>query len=101
MSKAKKPVAVEAVAEVVETAETEVVETEVVETEVVETALSEETPESFSDKIIKSGFKKVRTAQFRGSYQDTFFNDDCEAVISEQTLAVWKSEFPNAVIEEI
>ena len=61
----------------------------------------ETTTEEVQEEVIKQGFKKIRIKDFRGFYADTFFNDDCEAEISDATLEVLTKQFPNAKVEEI
>lgn len=54
------------------------------------------------EEIVKSGFRKVKVKDFRGSYADAKFDDNgvC-AEISEKTLEELKAQFPGAEFEEI
>lgn len=64
-------------------------------------ATETETPESAAteEPIVKSGFKKVRVAEMRGSFGNAKFNDDCEAEISYETFELLRKHFPEANIE--
>lgn len=53
------------------------------------------------DPLVKTGFRKIRVAEFRGSYRDTWFSDDGEAEISAATYDAFRAEFPGAVVEDI
>ena len=53
------------------------------------------------DQLIKTGFRKIRVAEFRGSYRDAHFDDDGEAELSDTTYDAFRSEFPGAVVEEL
>lgn len=66
---------------------------------------SEDTPKSdepAEEPFIKSGFRKVRANEFRGSYKDAQFDDNCICHrISEATIESLKTDFPGIQLEEI
>lgn len=61
----------------------------------------EETAEETSEETVKVGFKKVRVADFRGSFAGTSFNDNCEAEISDTDLELLTKQFPGAEVVEL
>ncbi len=81
-------------------AKVEGVQTETVKTPEVDegTNPSVETEEP----VVKSGFKKVKAAEFRGSYKDAQFDDDgvCQR-ITEKTLNELQTDFPGIELEEL
>lgn len=57
---------------------------------------------SKDEPVVKSGYKKVRVKDFRGTFGDAKFNDDCVCdAISDETLAILNKQFPGAEIEEL
>ncbi|MBS1796993.1 MAG: hypothetical protein JSS81_24415 [Acidobacteria bacterium] len=59
-------------------------------------------PEADEEPIVKSGFKKIRVKEFRGSFGRAKFDDDgiCEA-IDEETFNQLRKQFPGAEYEFI
>jgi hypothetical protein len=60
------------------------------------------TKNTVEEPVIKSGFKKVKASEFRGTYKDAQFDDNgvCKN-ISETTLNSLLTDFPNIKLEEI
>lgn len=57
--------------------------------------------EETSEETVKVGFKKVRVADFRGSFAGTTFDDNCEAEISDTDLELLTKQFPGAEVVEL
>lgn len=109
MSTKKKPAeTTESVAEVKQTAITEEtpapaaeVSNEVENKAPVVPAPDAEVTEKTEEPIIKSGFRKIKASNFRGSYQDAKFDDEGCCEITETTLASLKADYPGIEIEEV